>query len=556
MHNLDEFDEKGESVLNKGKEDDGGVYNRSWSSTKSPVIICIGFIVAMIFSILPLLLTCAVARAASTSSSRLVHCLSASKVPQDIPGSAAWTEDIIPFNTRLNYTPSAFAIPRTVPQVQAAVSCATKLGIKVNPKSGGHSYASHSIGGEDGHLVIDLRYFDDVKLDKTTNEATVGPGARLGNMALSIYNDGGRAIAHGICPRSSVGVGGHVLHGGQGYSSHTYGMMLDFLTGAEVVLANSSVVQTSATKNPDLFWALRGAGMSYGIVTSFTFRTIPAPAENVLFYYGYLWNRTQALTGWTAFQDYAAGYTTPQIPREMNIRVVVFKYDATRLLFLFEGAYHGSQKDFDLAIAPFLASLTNVGGLDEANVVAKSVGWLDSLAYANNNDLYSNWGTGQGLEVPFNFTMFAKSLMTNDLTSAGVDAWINKIYDTGFNTSLSWQIIVAAQGGPTSVVPQLPVKETSYAHRDQLFEWQLAAGVISGAFPTPEAFDFLNNIVGDIEAAESNATLGMYYNYADPSLSAADAHERYWLFNYERLSQIKRAVDPHLVFMNPQTVNV
>jgi FAD/FMN-containing dehydrogenase len=208
-----------------------------------------------------------------------------------------------------------------------------------------------------------------------------------------------------VLTRSSVGVGGHVLHGGQGYSSHTYGMMLDFLTGAEIVLANSSVVHTSATKNPDLFWALRGAGMSYGIVTSFSFRTIPAPEENILFYYGYLWNRTQALTGWVAFQNYAAGYTTPQIPREMNIRVVVFKYDATTLLFLFEGAYHGNQADFDVAIAPFLASLVGVGGLDEANVVAKSVGWLDSLAYANNNDLYSNWGTGQGLEVPFNYSM-------------------------------------------------------------------------------------------------------------------------------------------------------
>jgi hypothetical protein len=200
-HNLDGSDEKIEIVLNKGKGNDGRVYNRRCSSTKSPVILCMGFTVAMIFSILPILLTCIVARAASTSSSRIVHCLSASKVPQDIPGSAAWTEDIIPYNTRLNYTPSAFAIPRTVPQVQAAVSCAAKLGIKVNPKSGGHSYASHSIGGEDGHLVIDLRYFDDVKLDKTTNIVTVGPGARLGNMALSIYNYGGRAIAHGICPR-------------------------------------------------------------------------------------------------------------------------------------------------------------------------------------------------------------------------------------------------------------------------------------------------------------------------------------------------------------------
>jgi hypothetical protein len=200
MHNLDDSVGKIGIRLNNGEEDER-VYNRSWSSTKFQVILCVSFTVVMIFTILPILLASAVARAASDSSSQIIHCLSASKVPQDIPGSSAWIEDIIPYNTRLNYTPSAFAIPRTVPQVQAAVLCAAKFGIKVNPKSGGHSYASHSIGGEDGHLVIDLRYFDGVELDTSTNVATVGPGARLGNMALSIYNDGGRAIAHGICPR-------------------------------------------------------------------------------------------------------------------------------------------------------------------------------------------------------------------------------------------------------------------------------------------------------------------------------------------------------------------
>jgi hypothetical protein len=57
-----------------------------------------------------------------------------------------------------------------------------------------------------------------------------------------------------------------------------------------------------------------------------------------------------------------------------------------------------------------------------------------------------------------------------------------------------------------------------------------------------------------VEEAESNVTFGMYYNYADPTLSAPNAHKRYWLGNYERLESIKKAVDPDLLFMNPQTV--
>jgi FAD/FMN-containing dehydrogenase len=70
-----------------------------------------------------------------------------------------------------------------------------------------------------------------------------------------------------------VGVGGHALHGGYGVSSHTKGLALDCMVGATVVLANSTVVNTSATENPEFIWAIRGAGGSMGIVSSFRFHT-------------------------------------------------------------------------------------------------------------------------------------------------------------------------------------------------------------------------------------------------------------------------------------------
>jgi len=343
--------------------------------------------------------------AAPAALENVVSCLSSSQVPQATPGTPLFAQDIIPYNLRVNFTPIALALPTTTPQVQAAVSCASKHGIKVNPKSGGHSYAGHSLGGEDGHLVIDMRAFDSVALDTSTNIATVGPGARLGNMAVSIYNQGQRAIAHGICP--GVGVGGHVLHGGQGYSSHTYGLALDFISSADIVLANSTVVTASSTSNADLFWALRGAGMSYGIVTEFRFTTFEAPEDNVLFYYPYYWNVAQATPGWNAFQSYCAGNTSPQIPQGLNIRFVIVKDEGEILLFLLEGAFHGSQADFETAIQPLLTELNAVGGLDESLVVVETVGWLDSLTYANSNALFSNWDNGQTLETPFNYTAHA-----------------------------------------------------------------------------------------------------------------------------------------------------
>lgn len=81
----------------------------------------------------------------------------------------------------------------------------------------------------------------------------------------------------------SVGIGGLSLHGGYGYSSRLHGLTLDNMVEAEVVLADGSLVTASDTENEDLFWALRGAGSSFGIVTSFKFKTFAAPTDNVIF---------------------------------------------------------------------------------------------------------------------------------------------------------------------------------------------------------------------------------------------------------------------------------
>jgi FAD/FMN-containing dehydrogenase len=127
-------------------------------------------------------------------------CLSSAGVPTDARGSTAWNQDIAPFNQRVPYTPVAIVVPSTVSHVQAAVSCAAKVGVKVNPKSGGHSYASFGLGGETGHLVVELDRLNTVTVDSSTKVATIQAGARLGHVATALYNQGKRAISHGTCP--------------------------------------------------------------------------------------------------------------------------------------------------------------------------------------------------------------------------------------------------------------------------------------------------------------------------------------------------------------------
>lgn len=189
-------------------------------------------------------------------------------------------------NLHFHWHPSAIVYPRTTQQVSAAVQCAAQHGnTAVSPRSGGHSFAGSGSGGQDGSLIVDMKYIDHVTPRSDGESADVGPGARLGDVVKGLWKAGQRGMPHGTCP--PVGVGGHALCGGFGPTSRQWGMTTDVITEAEVVLANGSIV-TARDNDPhsrDLFWGLKGAGHNFGIVTNFRFQTFPAAGEHVFFEY-------------------------------------------------------------------------------------------------------------------------------------------------------------------------------------------------------------------------------------------------------------------------------
>ena len=183
----------------------------------------------------------------------LLECLAARKVPFLVPSSgAAWASHATTYNARLQYTPAAILVPTTTQQISEGVVCAGQNGVPVQAKSGGHSYASFSAGGRDGVLVVDLENLNGIALDRSTNIAAVGAGVRIGNLALGVYQQGRRALAHGTCP--GVGVGGHFTHGGFGYASRAFGLAMDQIVALDVVLANGSFVRADERVNPDVYW--------------------------------------------------------------------------------------------------------------------------------------------------------------------------------------------------------------------------------------------------------------------------------------------------------------
>lgn len=136
----------------------------------------------------------------NAATSPVVTCLTSADVPQALPGTDVFDFESDPYNTRVDVEPAGIALPRTVAHVQAAVKCASQSSTRVSAKSGGHSYASFGLGGEDGHLVIDFKYMHNVTVDAETKVATLQSGCRLGNVAQALYAQGKRAMSHGTCP--------------------------------------------------------------------------------------------------------------------------------------------------------------------------------------------------------------------------------------------------------------------------------------------------------------------------------------------------------------------
>jgi FAD/FMN-containing dehydrogenase len=167
-------------------------------------------------------------------------------------------------------SPLAVVRPTDAADVARAVAFARDEGLVLSVRSGGHDSLGRSTN--DGGLVIDLRSIADIAVDGDL--VTIGGGARWGDVAAALTPHG-LAISSG--DTKTVGVGGLTLGGGVGWFVRLWGLAIDSLVSAEVVLADGRVVTASETAEPDLFWALRGGGGNFGAVTRFTFRAHPLP---------------------------------------------------------------------------------------------------------------------------------------------------------------------------------------------------------------------------------------------------------------------------------------
>lgn len=179
------------------------------------------------------------------------------------------------YNGMIDKHPAYIAKCRNTEDVITAVNFAQKEGVEVSVRSGGHNGPGFAL--TDSGLVIDLSSMKGIQVDSENNTVCVEAGCTWGEVDRATHKHG-MATVSGIL--STTGVGGLTLGGGHGYLSRKYGLTIDNLISADVVLHDGTLVHADEQKNADLFWALRGGGGNFGVVTSFEYQL--HPVENVI----------------------------------------------------------------------------------------------------------------------------------------------------------------------------------------------------------------------------------------------------------------------------------
>lgn len=182
------------------------------------------------------------------------------------PGDATWDEARL-FHSGIG-EPDLIVRAAGIDDVRAAVAYAAERGTPIAVRGGGHS----AWGTVPGGVVVDLAGLRDIRVDASRGTVAVGGGATWGEVARTLAGFG-LGVSSG--DTASVGVGGLTLGGGIGWMVRAWGLAADQLVGAQLVTADGEVVETSITEHPDLFWALRGGGGNFGVVTRFDFAAHP-----------------------------------------------------------------------------------------------------------------------------------------------------------------------------------------------------------------------------------------------------------------------------------------
>jgi FAD/FMN-containing dehydrogenase len=445
-----------------------------------------------------------------------------------VPGSRDYDAVRKPAMARFEAVrPAAIVRCLTPGDVAQAILFARRAGLGLSLRCGGHSVAGRSSGAG---LVIDVSPMRSVSI--SNGIASVGAGIRLGELYEALYEHG-VTVPAGCGP--SVGIAGLTLGGGIGILGRSYGLTCDRLRRAQIVLADGRLVECDEAQEPDLFWALRGAGGgNFGVVTSFEFETVPAPQTTVFYL---RWSFPHAVALVESWQAWA-----PTATKEV---------DAT--LRLTAGADAGS------------AQVELLGGVLASEAVAREhldtfsarVGATPSstrfrqLAYPQAKrylDELDQHREGSPAASTTRGHVYTKSeFFRQPLGRETIASLVENLAQHAAGARSREVAFMPWGGAYNSPAPDA----TAFPYRSELFLVQhlLEADAQASELNHDAARDWLTRSWQLLRPFGSG---GVYPNFPDPDLS--DWQQAYHGENYRRLVQVKTAYDPHNLFRFHQSL--
>jgi FAD/FMN-containing dehydrogenase len=436
------------------------------------------------------------------------------------PEDPDYEESRAVYNAMIDRRPALLAQCADADDVAAAVRFAVEHELPLAVRGGGHNGAG--LGTCDDGVVIDLSQLNSVDVDPEARIVRVGGGATWGEVDAATFEHG-LATPSGII--STTGVGGLTLGGGLGHLTRTYGLAIDNLLEAEVVLASGERVRASADEHPDLFWALRGGGGNFGVVTEFVFRLndagtviagptfwpVESAAEVLSAYREFLPDAPRELNGFFAFNTVPPG---PPFPEEIHMRKICGVV----------WCYVGGEDDAAKAMAPLLDSLPEPllhGAQPMPHPALQSA--FDEV-YPKGDQWY--WRADFVKEVP------DEAVEIHAKFGAEMPTWKSGMHLYPINGA-------AHDPGPS---------DTAWSYRDAEY-----GSVMVGVDPDPANADLIRQWTVDYhEALHPYSAGGAYVNMMmDEGQERVRASYR---DNYDRLAQIKGSYDPDNVFRINQNI--
>jgi FAD/FMN-containing dehydrogenase len=435
------------------------------------------------------------------------------------PGHAEYDRSRAIWNGAISSRPAAIARVGGTKDVATTLRLAREGGRSICVRCGGHGTPGHSV--IDDAVVIDLGALRDVAVDAGGGVARVGGGALWSDVDRATAA-AGRATTGGMI--SHTGVGGLTLGGGIGWLMRKHGLTIDNLTAAEVVLADGRVVSASADENEDLFWALRGGGGNFGVVTRFDFRLHPV---------------TNVLAGLVMYPAARAGAML-RFFREITAEAA----DDLTALFSFLTAPPAPFIPAHLQGKPMVAIVVCWSGDLERGAAAlrpvRSFGppAVDAIAEMPYVALQSMLDPG----APHGWQYYMKAAYFDELTDATIDGLVEH---AAAATSPLTQVHVHHLGG---AVARVDSRATAYRPRRAAYLVNVPTAWLDAG--TSDVHVAWARALYDAIAGQSNGAA--YVNFLGEE---GDARVRSaYGDNYARLAQIKRAYDPHNVFRHNQNI--